>query len=165
MDTFEAFLNRPFTHPVDYYAGRRTRDNRRQKLYSAERKAFGEGVQYKTVDECQARVDKITHSRWWRSRYGFRPNVTVKPGKGHRRATASPGTLVIQLPRWARSDWVICHELAHLIQPRVSAFHGPEFCREYLALVNRWIGREAAQKLRKSFVNYHVKYRVRKGAR
>ncbi len=144
----------------------RPRDNQRAKVYRAERKALNFNVQYRTVAECQARVDQITGSRWWWGRYGHHPRaalsmVEVKPGKGHRNATADarPYGGVLQLPLWARSDVVICHELAHIVT-KPHAAHGPEFAREFIALVDRWISKEAGRSLRQAFKAERVRYRV-----
>lgn len=147
------------------------RDSQRSKLYRAERKAL-EGLPCDelrglSVEECQGVIDDIVLSRWWERRYGpmFTP-PRVKAGQGARWATARHHEHTIVLPLWARKQWVIVHELAHyavrapLSPYKDVASHGPEFAKEYLALVKRWIGADEAQKLKASFKEHRVKSRV-----
>lgn len=154
----------------------KARDNQRSKLYAAEREAFegnypcDETPGY-SVAECQEIVDKITHSRWWAGRYDGKLDVKVHDGRGFRSATAYPWGPDIYLPLWARKEWVICHELAHVGLYRLevykysyenhSASHGPEYAKEYLAIVKRWIGKEEAEELRQSFKSGRVKFRAK----
>lgn len=153
----------------------RTRDNQRSKLYKAEREAFegkypcDETPGY-SVAECQEIVDKITHSRWWAGRYDGKLDVKIHAGKGFRRAVAYPWGPDIYLPLWARKEWVICHELAHvgLYRKEVyrflyedhSASHGPEFAKEYIAVVRRFIGAEEARALKAVFKKNRIKARA-----
>lgn len=151
---------------------KQNRDNQRSKLYKAEGEAF-EGflcdeLNDLTVDDCQAFINKIMHSRWFRSRYGTHQPPRVKSGKGARWATARYRERSIVLPLWARKPWVMLHELAHYAVRWTDSFagadctahHGPEFAKEYLALVRRWIGKEEADALRAAYKKNRVKYRV-----
>lgn len=149
----------------------KVRDSQRSKVYKAERKAL-EGLPCDelhdlSVQECQEIVDKVVSSRWWQGRYGMMLTPpTVKAGQGARWATARLHEHTIVLPLWARKQWVILHELAHYavrapLSPYLKvAAHGPEFCKEYLALVKRWIGPEEAKALKASFKARRVKSRV-----
>lgn len=151
--------------------GSPTRDNQKQKLYNAEREAF-KGLPCNelhdlSVADCQAFIDKIVNSRWWRGRYTLLSSPEVKSGKGARWATARPYEHSIVLPLWARKPWVMLHELAHYAPEykRIGrrfriASHGPEFAKEYLALVERWIGKKEADLLRAAYKTNRVKYRV-----
>jgi putative metallohydrolase (TIGR04338 family) len=52
---------------------------------------------------------------------------------------------------------VILHELAHFLVDRESqASHGPQFASRYLALVERFIGPEYAERLSREFARHHV---------
>lgn len=62
----------------------------------------------------------------------------------------------INLPRWARVEVVIVHELAHILTPEAEPWHGREFCRNYLALIKRWLSTEQAKALRASFKEHRV---------
>jgi predicted metal-dependent hydrolase len=53
---------------------------------------------------------------------------------------------------------VIVHELSHVCQPLISAGHGREFCKIFLAFVKKWVGHEAHNMLKTSFKEHGVKY-------
>jgi hypothetical protein len=61
------------------------------------------------------------------------------------------------------SDWLILHEMAHSIAMREDRaegrIHGRRFMRIYMALVRRWMGKEAAADLRAACREHHVKWR------
>lgn len=161
------------------------RDSQRQKVYNAERvldhspstlehdrrERLSPTVYrtYASQETCQAFVDRVVRSRFWGSMLakttrswlnGPPRKVTVGPGKGHRKATAY-GLSHIELPIWARKDWVILHELAHCLTDAMyarTAPHGREFCSVYLKLVKRFLGDEWAEKLKESFREHRVKW-------
>lgn len=136
----------------------RTRDNQRARLYRAE------GHQHmrfachlmaepplKQLADLRAFVERLHSSPWWRQRFGGHYRIDVRDGRGRQAAGGwrrPNGTGVVTLPRWARNRLTVLHELAHAVQPRGSASHGPEFCRLYLDLVRRWMGPEFARRLR-----------------
>lgn len=138
----------------------RARDTQRKRVYDSEREAFTyEAPVFGDLAETQGFVDEVVGSRWWVGRYAAPVVVTVEDGRGRRRGGASGSH--ISLPRWTRMKWYALHELAHLVTSPMVAPHGPEFCREYLALVSRWLGREAATTLRASMRVHRVKRVVR----
>lgn len=162
----------------------KARDNQRQRVYDAERLAFpndrfdSDKLKDLSVEDCQKIVNKITHSNWWTNRYGGMmkapSNVEVCAGQGFKNAVAYTETNTIYLPLWARKMSVILHELAHiaiedrrafsyyiLYDPPPIAAHGPEFAKEFLALVQRWMGKEEAKALREGYKAKRVKYRVK----
>jgi putative metallohydrolase (TIGR04338 family) len=111
-------------------------------------------------------VDRITKTRWWRNREGP-PFVHVRDGRGTRFALAYDGSMVlrgefypasINLPRWARDPIVVLHELTHLLSPANEAAHGPTYCRNYLAVVKRFLGEEKHRQLKDSFKENGVKW-------
>ncbi len=116
----------------------------------------------RTIRDCQAFVDRVVGSRWWRARQGDRGigHVTVRDGRGRSRTACADyfvGTgRVIKLPLWGRTRPVILHELAHHLAG-LEAKHGPDFARAYLDLVRRWIGRDAAARLRAEYRAGRVK--------
>lgn len=143
------------------------RDHQREKLYTAERLAFAPFIgskavrRYETVAECQRRVDAIMGSETAKNiacRFGSteapRP-VKVDDGAGCRFAGSYGGT--IKLPRHARIEWVILHELAHELTPRIVSHQWP-FAATYLALVSRFLGTAAERALRAAFRAHGVKY-------
>ncbi len=94
------------------------------------------------------------------------PNDTylnLKDGHGTRRARggAHGAEIRINLPHWARHPIVILHEIAHTITPMdryIAASHGRQFCSNYLALIKRWMGRDAWLEMKEQFRMKRVKY-------
>lgn len=143
----------------------RARDSQRSKVYTAEW-ATERGKAERRFDEMsdlKARTKQIVESKWWRDRIRFRRTVTVKDGRGRRLACADSWDFSISLPRHQRNDWVLIHELAHLLADNIHgrriAAHGREFCMEYLALTRRFRGKAAHDDLKASFKKHGVKYR------
>jgi len=104
----------------------------------------------------QAWVDCVVAADWFVSRWGTR-TFEVRPGFGHRRATADQHG-VLQMPKWARSELVLLHEIAHCLTPATFAPHGPEYAGVLLALARRGIGPATAQALEDSFALQRVSW-------
>lgn len=86
-----------------------------------------------------------------------------KVGDGRRRRRACGWESGIAIPRWARNEAVVVHELAHTIALREYgrgdvAFHGWEFCATYLKLTLYAMGREAHDVLKAAFKANRVRY-------
>jgi putative metallohydrolase (TIGR04338 family) len=122
------------------------RDSQRSRLYDAERALRG-GRRFVTVDECQAYVDGVLASEWWRSRFPRVRAIRVTDGRGRRHAGAFVESARIALPKWARTERVLLHEIAHHAAPRAAAAHGPEFARIYVELVREFRGEKPARRL------------------
>lgn len=140
--------------------GGRARDSQRSRLYKAE-KVLHTPPQFETVQQCQDFVNEVMASRWAAARWKNR--IEVRPGYGHRSATADPVSQIIQLPVWARHHAVILHEMAHCLNTgsRTYAWHGPEFAGLFLSLVHHVMGAESASKLRESFKANRVRYNLK----
>lgn len=144
-------------------------DKQQNRLYLAESKAeLKSKPDFTTVAECQKYVNKVLNSKAVLDQFSNKELgdgalvVTVLDGRGHRRATATTdgrGGLVIQLPKWARSKFVILHELAHHLQKNyainnwresvkmgqeIIAYqsHGARFTASLLFLVKRELGKD-----------------------
>lgn len=158
----------------------RSRDSQMSKLYAAERKhsLWSEESQYDSISHVQVWVDSICKSRWFKNRYphyalsqsrqtiflnASERGIKVLDGRGRRKACGS-NRGYIKLPVWSRSDLVILHEIAHVVTRRegyhgpLPAFHGREFCANYLSLVRRFLGKEAGDELKEHFKKGRVKY-------
>ena len=149
------------------------RDFQRSRVYKAETTsgvAPFRAPAGRSVGWCQEYINKIVDSRWWKARTDVE-RVTAWDGRGcsnasagwhgnygrYRRRREGWG---INLPRWARVEVVILHELAHVLTRRYKTpSHGRAFCRNYLALVGCWMGKDQAAKLRASFRECGVKWR------
>lgn len=139
------------------------RDSQRSKVYKAERAAGVMIVNSKplpTVADVEAFADRVLRSAVARKISGGYRGVRVGDGRRCRAASGGPSKIVI--PRWARTQWVVLHELAHTLHlrnhPR-EAFHGWRFCSIYLQIVRAFIGKAAHDSLKQQFKELGVKYR------
>ena len=133
----------------------RPRDSQRARLYRAEGEVDA-GRRLPDVARMQAYVDALASADWFLARWGTR-TFDVRPGFGHRRATAD-GEGVLQMPRWARTELVLLHEVAHCLTPRACAAHGPEYAGVLLALARRGMGPATAQALEDAFARQRVRW-------
>lgn len=134
----------------------RPRDSQRARLYRAEG-LVDAGRRLPTVERMQAWVDGLVATDWFAARWGRR-SFEVRPGFGHRRATADQANGVLQMPRWARSELVLLHEVAHCLTPATLAGHGPEYAGVLLALARRGMGPATAQRLEDAFASERVRW-------
>jgi len=141
--------------PVTEGGVSRPRDSQRARLYRAEDEV-GPGRRLPTVEKLQTYVDGLAATDWFDRRWQGR-SFDVRPGHGHRRATADRNG-VLQLPRWARSEVVVLHEVAHCLTPVEFAAHGPEYAGILLSLVRRAVGPGTAQRLEDAFGRHRVRW-------
>lgn len=134
----------------------RPRDSQRARLYRAEGEVDA-GRRLPTVERMQAWVDALAATEWFVARWGAQ-SFDVRPGFGHRRATADPVTAILQMPKWARSELVLLHEVAHCLTPVTFASHGPEYAGVLLALARRGMGPGTAQLLEDAFARERVRW-------
>jgi len=137
----------------------RLRDTQRSKLYAWETELFDVKAEINQSATGAAEIVKITTPPMMEIKeikklvtkvardYGLsHRKVAVGDGRGRRRACYSPSTREIKLPRWARKQWVVLHELAHWIEyvlhPKRAAWHGREFTGIYMELLRRYDGRD-----------------------
>ena len=133
----------------------RPRDSQRARLYRAE-SSLDHGRRLPTVDRMQAWVDALCATDWFAARWGRR-TFDVRPGHGHRRATADEHG-VLQMPKWARTELVLLHEVAHCLTPWTFAGHGPEYAGVLLTLTRRGMGPATAQRLEDAFARERVRW-------
>lgn len=131
------------------------RDNQRLRVYRSEQDCFGTGTPT-SLQSCQEYVDSITRTAWWRNRCR-QTKVRVTHGARGGRAWAS-GTTIRTSPE-SRTEWVMLHELAHIMSPYHAAPHGPEFCANYVGLTRQFFGKEKADMLRHSLRKNRCKVR------
>ena len=133
----------------------RPRDSQRARLYRAEGEVPA-GRRVPTVARMQAWVDALAATDWFLARWGPRA-FDVRPGYGHRRATATPDG-VLQMPKWARAELVLLHEVSHCLTPVTCAAHGPEYAGVLLAVARRAMGPATAQALEDAFARQRVRW-------
>ena len=97
-------------------------------------------------------------SAWWKTRYPRVATIYVKDGRGRSRACASPANKYIKMPKWSRHEIFVLHEVAHIVQPLNTAWHGREFAQTFLDLVQRFMGKSECDALKKCFREGHVKW-------
>jgi putative metallohydrolase (TIGR04338 family) len=124
----------------------RPRDSQRSKLYAAERTVRA-GRRFPDLAACQKYVERVLESSFWAARHPGIAKIEVRDGRGRRHAGSYDHAQRIALPRWARSERIILHELAHQSTPVTCAAHGPEFTRNYLDLVAHFMGPTSAAEL------------------
>ena len=105
---------------------KRPRDFQRSKVYSWERAVFGRPTEKLTLEQCAELAKKLC---------GFK--VTVKDGRGRRKACAYYERRTISLPKWARCEWVVIHECAHLLTDLDHAAHGAHYMKAYIGLLEQ----------------------------
>jgi len=158
------------------------RDTQRSKLYKAEAVLDKFASPIREIADVEKYVARQMKRATIRTRYGTavdpdRWSLAIKDGRGTRRALAY-GSHAIGLPLWARKDWVVLRELAHVIHNRLpmaregtrrqelsgGASHGWQFAAIYLDLVRFCMGAEAAEALKASFRKHKVRFRAKRQA-
>jgi hypothetical protein len=125
------------------------RDFQRSKVYAWEHETFPKNEEKFTLIECHELAAKL---------YGAR--VKVKDGRGRRMACSYIRRYpTIALPKWARNEIVIAHEVAHLFfrNDLTIPAHGALWMCKYLELLGR-LGLDE-DRLRQSAVAYGLKVR------
>lgn len=158
------------------------RDSQRSKVYAWENACVAQlahdsiyDAEFKTLEECADYATPVWNSE--RGRLGrakiLAPRIE-RPARGQRSALAHLGDGRqfkagewrrdggrITLPRWARSRWVILHELAHRLNAgHDGAGHGPRFVGILIGLVARHLEYDATQLMAladEMGVKYHVR--------
>lgn len=156
----------------------------RRRLYKAEC-VLKEASEEMTLAQCQRYVRQVMDSEFVKSRFEFcsvvdenfdpvvdlRCKVRVKDGRGRKNvAWASydwygDGRATISLPKWARNQFVILHEISHHLHPvdlsdldNWDHFdHDGRFAYILLQLVKEEMGRASYNKLRDSFREHEVR--------
>lgn len=116
------------------------------------------GRRLPTVEVLQIYIDELVTSEWFAGRWGPR-SFEVRPGFGHRRATADRNG-VLQMLRWSRTELVLLHEVAHCLTSERYAAHGPEYAGVFLSLVRRRLSPASAQALEDAFSRHRVRWNM-----
>lgn len=137
----------------------RPRDSQRLKVYKSEWAVRSTARRFDSTAAAQAFVDGVTGTAWFQARWGQR-SIEVRGCSGGG-ATGNPRTGRINVGTPSRNDQVLLHEIAHIVQPRGTAWHGAEFCATLLALWAHDISATSAAELRAQYVARRVKHKVR----
>jgi hypothetical protein len=122
----------------------RPRDSQRSKLYDAERAFVFAAPAIATLADAQSFVDSII------------PDVRVKSGCRTYCGRACPSRRYISIQSHNGhatncTEGVLLHEIAHILAPRNTAWHGPQFAAIYLRLVKEHLGESAFRFLKWCF--------------
>jgi putative metallohydrolase (TIGR04338 family) len=140
----------------------RVSDYQRSKVYAAEDAAFHKrrDPSMTTLDEVRDYMDAIIASEYWTAQKGWL-RVKVGDGRGRRNACYKPSRRQVCFPLWARSEWIIIHEMAHCLTYRTTkdgTGHGTHFTGHYLSLVEELLGTREAIALAESFTKHGVRW-------
>jgi putative metallohydrolase (TIGR04338 family) len=141
----------------------RQRDNQRTKVYEAENTLSPVSRVFITVDEMQVFINNVIGSARFKNRFKLNKPIRVSDGRGRRRACCANFYYEyrLKMPKWARTDYILLHELAHAITEDKYAWHGPEFCANYLYLIQNFMEHnEAYTLLVDSFKETGVRFSV-----
>jgi putative metallohydrolase (TIGR04338 family) len=134
------------------------RDFQKSKVYNAEEQIlWGRHLSWQ---ETQDYIADITRTRFWKSLGG--KEIKVKDGRGTTIARGNYLRKFVSLPKWARTELVILHELAHTITPPRYCSHGVTYIRNYLKLVRRFMGDHTWKELKARFKTNKVRTRTTK---
>jgi putative metallohydrolase (TIGR04338 family) len=130
-------------------------------MYKAERLAAGVDfsiVRYPTMADVAGFLADVIETPWFRHRWPQWSvnNIELRDGRGTRWARGGSGRLI--LPYWARTRWVILHELSHVVAGS-NAKHGWLFCAVFLELITMYLGEDAGRRLRNAFRQTRCKFR------
>jgi putative metallohydrolase (TIGR04338 family) len=131
------------------------RDTQRSRVYEWERRGAALERRDFYAPKWESLADVITWVKpIWRSergrygRAGAGMPAIERPAWGQRRALAYTSERRITLPRWARSPWVMLHELAHTLISARDIPHGPRFMGVLIGLVCRHLEYDATELMR-----------------
>jgi putative metallohydrolase (TIGR04338 family) len=137
-----------------------TRDSQKQRLYDAEY-AVGPFInELGSLEAAQKYVTEVLATAWVQTRWG---RHTIRVGRTRNIGKSYDGYITLGVD--AQNKRVILHEIAHELsfykygyQRNDIAAHGPEFAATYVALVGRFLGADAAAKLRESYRKHRVRF-------
>lgn len=117
---------------------RRPRDSQRSRVYAWER-SLGALDGPMAIDVCRDMVARVWMAE--RARYAEdgrmpAPKVVNKRSGAH----ANPWTHTVAFSERARTPWIVCHEVSHLLQSRSESWHGPRFVGILIGLLSRHLG-------------------------
>jgi putative metallohydrolase (TIGR04338 family) len=133
-------------------------DSQRSRVYRAEHAVWETGaIRFDSMEEVRAYVRRVEPSVGFYDHRGTYTPVTVGDGRGASSARACLVGVRIEVPTSLRHEWVVLHELAHLITPSNEAAHNPRFTRNLHSLVREFMGAGPAATLLRSYEEHGVK--------
>lgn len=129
-------------------------DTQRNRVYLALR-VLPVGHTWKTVEEVRKFITVKIQTIFENTDINLQ--IVCTPKIRHARCDCSGLNAVIQLPKWAMSENILLHELAHIGENEPpNNWHGPHFCRRLLDLVLEFMGIDEAYNLAQEFKKFKV---------
>lgn len=133
------------------------RDSQRKKVYTAEEILKPISAKFNSIEETRSYVDRVTMSHFYQHQWPAASwSIRVRDGRGTR--IARGGRRGINLPLWARTEYVCLHEIAHCVVP--DAKHNWQWAQVFLQLVEHFMGKQPAEILKQSFITHKVRFRA-----
>ena len=135
------------------------KDSTQNKVYTAENKyhrEYGYGQRYKTIEECEKYVKRITKSKLWKDIANGK-TISVSKNKCRRWAGRAWGSHIDLAPS-GYNQYTILHELAHCSG---NMHHDVSFRQDLVKLVSRFLGRKQAKHLKQCFLSDGLKMTIK----
>lgn len=146
------------------------RDYQRAKVYRAEEYLLDRWMELGDIQACIRYAEMVWANPTFQARFpkAYSGNVPkIIPSRGSRYAHAyHPPKERVALPEWAMNDYVLVHELSHIVcerefatGPKTWIKHGPVWCGVMLFMLELFLGRRVAEDLCEAFVMEGVEYK------
>lgn len=136
----------------------RPRDSFISRVFNAEG-TFNATTPVLTKPEQQKLLVRIGKSAWWRKRRPDITGISLFPSRGYVCVDTYSGDRAdVRLPidqDVHMGD--VLHAVAHHLQPRDSAWHGPEFAKAMLDVVGKYAGMDERRRLAQLYKDNRVK--------
>jgi putative metallohydrolase (TIGR04338 family) len=149
---------------------RRRRDSKRSAAYAAEREVrarLGGGQPLSELADLSDYAGRLVGSAWWARRWPDVARVDVTDGRGRRSGTTRQlvaGRGEIAMPRFARNELYLLHELAHVAAQAdsrvlpVDPSHSRGWAAIFLELVRHQMGDDHWSALKDEFSSRNVRH-------
>lgn len=131
------------------------RDPQRSRCYRAEDRLRDEPLENKEAAE--QFIQMVAQSDWWAARSGLgKEHIRITHRVSRTASSHSARRWITLAGRWSWSRIVCLHELAHLLAPNGDT-HSPLFAACHIALTHYFMGGEAADQLKQTYLDTGVK--------
>jgi len=139
------------------------KDSTQSKVYASEskyRRKYGNGTRFKSIEECEKYVKRVTKSKLWKELANSK-HISVSKNKCRRWAGRAWGSHIDLAPS-GYNQYTILHELAHCSG---NMHHDISFRRDLVRLISRFVGREQAKYLKQCFLKDGLKMSLKQSVK